>query len=60
MEDAAADNVAYLEIHFTPVALAQTRKFDLEDVFRWVLAAGREQAQRSGLGLGFIASINTA
>jgi len=58
VEDAAADNVAYLEIHFTPVALAQTKKFDLEDVFRWVLAAGREQAERSGLELGFIASIN--
>jgi adenosine deaminase len=43
--DAAADNVRYLELRFTPMALARVQNFQLEDVTEWVLDAV-EQAQR--------------
>ncbi len=39
VEDAADDNVRYLELRFNPVALAHARKFSLEDVTDWVIAA---------------------
>src|SRR5262245_49066912 len=37
--DAAADNVRYLELRFTPMALAKVRHFPLEEVFDWVIEA---------------------
>ncbi len=43
MEDAASDNVRYLELRFTPPALAKARGFSLEEVTDLVLEA-RQQA----------------
>lgn len=37
--DAAHDHVRYLELRFTPAALASARKFALADVTDWVIAA---------------------
>jgi adenosine deaminase len=37
--DAARDNIRYLELRFTPLALAKTQGYALADVTDWVLAA---------------------
>jgi adenosine deaminase len=37
--DAAADNVRYLELRFSPVALALNQGFNFEDVVDWVILA---------------------
>jgi len=39
--DAAADNVKYLELRFTPMALAKARDYPLEEVVEWVIEAVR-------------------
>ena len=36
IEDAAKDNVKYLELRFTPVALSRAERFPLADVVDWV------------------------
>jgi adenosine deaminase len=43
--DAALDNVRYLELRFSPVALSRRRGFDLAEVTHWVTSAV-EHAQR--------------
>lgn len=43
--DAAADNVRYLELRFSPVALALNQGFDFGDVVDWVILAV-ERAQQ--------------
>ena len=42
--DAATDNVKYLELRFSPSALAHTQSFSLYEVTEWVIEAA-EQAQ---------------
>ena len=42
--DAAADNVRYLELRFSPATLAQNQGFSLDEVTRWVIRTV-EQAQ---------------
>ena len=37
--DAAADNIHYMELRFSPQALARVRGFALADVADWVIAA---------------------
>ena len=39
VEDAAKDNIRYLELRFTPVALSRAERFQLADVMDWVPAA---------------------
>jgi adenosine deaminase len=56
--DAAAENIIYLELHFTPAALAQDRGFDLKDVFGWVTEAAQGAADQEDIQIGLIASIN--
>jgi adenosine deaminase len=43
--DAAADNIRYMELRFTPMALARVQNYSLADVTGWVIEAV-EQAQR--------------
>ncbi len=59
VEDAARDGVRYLELRFTPVALARTQGFSLRDVVSWV-SAGAEDARRQypEIELVLIASVN--
>lgn len=46
--DAAEDNVRYLELRFSPVALALNQGFSFEDVVNWViLAVNRAQAEHN-------------
>lgn len=56
--DAAADNVRYLELHFTPVALAQESDLKLSEVFDCVIEAASEEAAAQDMRLGLIASVN--
>src|SRR4030067_210593 len=42
VEDAAKDNVRYLELRFTPVALSRAERFPLHDVMQWVITSPRQ------------------
>ena len=56
VEDARADNVCYLELRFTPVALSRAQGFPLGEVMDWVIA-GVQQAGE-GIMTRLIVSIN--
>jgi adenosine deaminase len=58
IEDLAADRIVYAELRFTPAALAAARGFVLEEVMDWVLAAGEEAMQATGVRVGWVASVN--
>jgi adenosine deaminase len=58
IEDAASDNVRYLELHFTPVALSRAERFPLADVMDWVLQAGEKASSEFQIKTRFIASVN--
>lgn len=58
VEDAAADNVRYLEINFSPAALASVGHFPMAEVVDWVLEAAIEAAERQDIGLRLIAGVN--
>lgn len=58
IEDAAKDNVRYLELRFTPVALSRAERFPLHDVMDWVLTSSREAAKKYRMKVGLIASVN--
>ena len=58
VEDAAADNVRYMELRFTPVALSRLKQFALADVMDWVCAAAAEAGARHGIKVRLIASNN--
>lgn len=58
VEDAAHDNIRYLELRFTPVALSRAEGFPLHDVMDWVLASAREAAKKNNIKVGLIASVN--
>jgi len=56
--DAAADNVRYLELRFTPAALCKARGFAMAEVIDWVIS-GMQQAQTTdGPMTRLIVSIN--
>ncbi len=58
IEDAAKDNVKYMELRFTPVALSRAERFPLHDVIDWVMAAAQEAAQKFGVIVKLIVSVN--
>ena len=58
VEDAAKDNVRYLELRFTPVALSRAERFPLHDVMDWVITSSREAAKKYKMKVGLIASVN--
>jgi adenosine deaminase len=58
IEDAAADNVRYLELRFTPVALSRAERFPLADVIDWVLLAGQVAAAQYRVETRYIVSVN--
>ena len=58
IEDAAKDNVKYLELRFTPVALSRAERFPLHDVMDWVIASTKETAQKNNIIVKLIASVN--
>lgn len=58
VEDAAKDNVRYLELRFTPAALSRAEGFPLHDVMDWVVASAQEAAEAFKIKVGLIASVN--
>ncbi len=59
IEDAARDNIHYLELRVTPYALARARGFSMAEVTSWVLDAVAQACQDyPTIQVGLIASIN--
>ncbi len=58
IEDAAKDNVKYMELRFTPVALSRAERFPLHDVIDWVVSSAQEAAQRFGMTVKLVTSVN--
>ena len=58
IEDAARDNVKYVELRFTPVALSRAERFPLHDVIDWVLTSANEAAKQQHIIVQLIASVN--
>ena len=56
--DAAADNVRYMELRFTPAALSRIQGFPLGRVIDWVVEGTHKAAAETGLQVRLIASIN--
>ncbi len=56
--DAALDGVRYLELRFSPSALASARGFSLSDVVEWVCNAAAEGARDAGIKARLIISVN--
>jgi adenosine deaminase len=58
IEDAAVDNVRYLELRFTPVALSQAEDFPLHEVMDWVVEGANKSEAELGVKTRLIASVN--
>ncbi len=58
VEDAARDNVRYMELRFTPVALSRVENFPLQDVMSWVCDSANKTAKKFGIDVKLIASVN--
>ena len=58
IEDAARDNVKYMELRFTPVALSRAERFPLADVVDWVCESTREASKKFGIQVRLIPSVN--
>jgi adenosine deaminase len=58
VEDAAKDNVRYMELRFTPVALSRAERFPLHDVVDWVISSAKEASKKHNVVVRLIASVN--
>ena len=58
VEDAAKDNVKYMELRFTPVALSRAERFPLHDVVDWVITSAQEASNKYDVMVRLIASVN--
>lgn len=56
--DAAADNISYMEIRFTPVALTRIRDFPIAEAMDWVIDSVAAAAEEYGVKTRLIASVN--
>jgi adenosine deaminase len=56
--DAAADNIRYLELRFTPVALSKSQDFPLAEVMDWVVEGAKYGEKKHGVTTRLIASVN--
>lgn len=56
--DAAEDNVQYMELRFTPVALARAQGYPLDEVMDWVIRTTKDASQTYGVQTNLIASVN--
>lgn len=55
--DAAADNIHYLELRFSPQALARVRGFPLNDVTNWVITAVQKASNDFSIEVGLIITL---
>jgi len=58
VEDAALENILYLELRFTPVALSRAEGFPMAQVVDWVIDSVREASAHYKILVGLIVSIN--
>lgn len=58
IEDAAADNIRYMELRFTPHALSKLRGFSLQEVVGWVCDVSEEAARQNRIKVNLIVSMN--
>jgi len=58
VEDAAKDNVRYLELRFTPVALSRAERFPLDEVIDWVCESAQQAAKEFKIMVRLLASVN--
>jgi adenosine deaminase len=58
VEDAARDNVRYMELRFTPVALSRAERFPLQDVIDWVMTSAKDASRKYDVIVRLIASVN--
>jgi adenosine deaminase len=58
IEDASLDNIRYLELRFTPVALSRAEHFSLGDVMDWVCDSAQSAAREFNIKVGLIVSVN--
>ena len=58
IEDAARDNVRYMELRFTPVALSRAERFPLSKVVEWVCESAAQAARDFQIEVRLIASVN--
>jgi adenosine deaminase len=56
--DAAADNVRYLELRFTPAALSKVGGFPMGEVMDWVAEAAKNAQSKFQVATRLIASVN--
>jgi adenosine deaminase len=56
--DAAADNIRYMELRFTPKALNNIVNVDYTDVIRWVCQASGEAGEVHNINVALIISLN--
>ncbi|MFH1023145.1 MAG: adenosine deaminase [Planctomycetota bacterium] len=57
VQDAARDNIRYLELRYSPIHFALRKNFPLADVAVWVTESAREAAKASGMRVEFIATL---
>src|SRR5512133_2181732 len=58
IEDAAKDNVKYMELRFTPVALSRAERFPLQDVITWVMTSANDASKQFDVIVRLIVSVN--
>ncbi len=58
IQDAANDNVRYLELRFTPKALSHSEGFPMADVIDWVIQGAEEGEKEYGVTTRLIVSSN--
>jgi adenosine deaminase len=58
VEDAALDNVRYLELRFTPVALSRAEGFPMAQVVNWVIESVHQAAAHYQVMVRLIISVN--
>lgn len=58
IEDAAMDNIRYLELRFTPIALSRAECFPLGEVIDWVCESAEKAGQDFNIQVRLIVSVN--
>ena len=56
--DAASDNIRYIELRFTPVALSKAQGYSLTEVMDWVIEGAKTAQQENPIIVRLIASVN--
>ena len=58
VEDAAKDNIYYMELRFTPMALCNVLSLPIEEIVPLVCEAGNDAAKEHGILVRYIVSMN--